>query len=744
MPIPAPFETSRWITRGPIEPVSSDRPMPMLRRAFSLDRPVAKAVAHVCGLGHFELRVNGTKAGIDRFEPGWTNYRKTCLFVLHDVTALLRTGDNALGVLLGHGMHHVGGGKRYKKYKGSFGPPRLLLSLSITFADGSTQTIASDDAWRTADGPITFSCTYGGEDHDAQRWPAGWDSPGFDAGSWDHAIESPAPRGELVPSVHPPVREMKRHASQRVTRISDAIVVHDLEQNFAGVPEIVVRGSAGASVTLRTGEIVDDAGRVSQSNIGSPVSFTYTLRGGAEETWSPRFSYHGFRYIEVESHGDVAVERVTGIETHSSAECISTFECSDPLLNRVHTLIDNAIRSNLQAVLTDCPHREKLGWLEETHLMAPSLLCRYDLASFYRKIARDMRDAQHDDGCVPTIAPQFTRFEKPWDIFNDSPEWGAAIVLAPWHAYRAYGDQTILEENYDAMKRFERYLTSRADEHGIVAYGLGDWYDIGPGDPGFGKLTTLGVTGTATLFECRAALARIATILGQSSDAERFTSDADKTRADFERRYFDEQANYYDRGSQCAQAMPLALGICSTPARREAALAQLVADIRARGHHVSAGDVGFRYVIDALSMHDRDDVIYDMVVAPEPPSYAAQLAAGATTLAEAWDANPTKSLNHFMLGHAMAWLHERLGGIRVDLTETRERRIAVTPSIMGDVAWAKATRVTPLGSVGVNWRRIDGGSAELQLDLPPGVSATLSDGRVVSGPTGPLVIRRDA
>jgi alpha-L-rhamnosidase len=729
---PAPGDwRAAWIGMAGLAPSAQQR-LPVFRHTVSIAKPVRSAVAFVSGLGHYELLVNGVLASHRCFDPAWSDYDRTVYYAGVRLTTLMRAGTNALAIRVGHGMHHTGGSKRYKKFRRSFGPSRVILQLHITYDDGNEEIIATDDAtWRVAPGTITHSCIYGGEDEDARLLPPDWMSAEFDDSNWALAAKVEPPRGTLRAALHPGIFRGRALLGTAMPGVTPHVTVFDLGRNIAGVPRVLMVGSAGSSVTIRPGEVLDAAGRVSQANIGGPMYYKYTTAGrplpqfgDTLTTWEPSFSYTGFRYLEIETEGDASVGPAHGIEIESNVDPVGTFECSDPLLNRIHDLIDNAIRSNLQAVLTDCPHREKLGWLEQTHLMAPSLLCRYDLLAYYRKICADMRDAQHDDGCVPTIAPQFTRFEKPWDVFNDSPEWGAAIVLAPWHAYRASGERTILEENYDAMVRFERYLTSRADEHGIVAYGLGDWYDIGPGDPGFGKLTTLGVTGTATLFECRTALARIATILGHSPDAERFAINAEKTRADFERRYFDQQANHYDRGSQCAQAMPLALGICSTPARREAALAQLVADIRARGNHVSAGDVGFHYVIDALSMHDRDDVIYDMVVAPEPPSYAAQLAAGATTLTEAWDANPTKSLNHLMLGHAMAWLHERLGGIRVDCTRAGPERITIAPARVGATN-AQVERVTPWGRVSAEWSRPADRPGTMKVEISAGATVTV-------------------
>jgi hypothetical protein len=400
---------------------------------------------------------------------------------------------------------------------------------------------------------------------------------------------------------------------------------------------------------------------------------------------------------------------------HSSAPVTGEFRCSNDLFNRIHELIDMAVRSNMQHVLTDCPHREKLGWLEQSHLMAPAILFRFDAVSLYAKMCADMRDAQHADGCVPTIAPQYTIFPKPWEVFNDSPEWGSAAVLNPWAVYQCTGDRRIIEDNYDSMKRYVAYLESRAVEN-IVAYGLGDWYDIGPGDPGLSKLTTLGLTATATYFADVVTMRLAAELLGRDDDAAAYRSMMARIRAAFNTRFLDSKANQYDRGSQCANAMALALRLAE-PSRRAAVVGNLVKDIRGHNNHITAGDIGFRYVIEALANAGRSDVIFDMLSRTDSPSYGFQLAQGATTLTEAWDANPRHSQNHLMLGHAQIWFYRHLGGIQVDLSLSPPRRIMIRPAVVGDVAWAEASYESALGKIRSRWER-DGSMVKMAVLVP--------------------------
>jgi hypothetical protein len=714
-----------WITS------STTTPLPLFRRTFRVEHPPSRAGVSLCGLGHFELRINGRKAGDDVLEPGWTDYRKTCLVVTHDVTSLLQPGENVLGVMLGNGMFNVVGG-RYCKFKASFGTPRFIALLRVEHVDGRVTLLGSDASWRTAPGPITFSCIYGGEDHDARRDPVGWDAPGFNDSSWSGALVCDGPGGQLVELPIVPIRVMETRKPVAGRDVAAGVRVFDIGQNLSGRPVLRMRGRAGAAVTLLPGELIDASGRVSQKNIGKPTSFTYTARGEDVETWTPRFSYTGFRYLQAEGDVDL-VESVSAEWTHASARTIGSFACSSELLNRIHAIVLAAMRSNMQSVLTDCPHREKLGWLEQTHLMGPSLLCNFDLASLYAKISRDMRDAQRDDGMVPTIAPRFTGFKPPWDVFNDSPEWGSAIVQNPWMVYRFTGRRELVEENYDAMSRYIAYLGGRTQD-GILAYGLGDWYDVGEGRPGFSKRTTLGLTATAMFFDDLRVMQRCAALLGRDDDAKRYTALAEQVRRAFNARFFDLATRRYDTASQTACGMPLALGLVDEPHRGHV-LQTLIDDIRAHGDHFTAGDIGLRYVLLALSEAGRSDVIADVATRTDPPGYGAQVERGATALTEAWDGDPDSSQNHFMLGHIEEWFHERLAGIRVDFARGASTPLMVSPALVPQVDWVEATRDTPLGLVSVRWERGDR-RLVLRVSLPSHAEIHWRDGTTRMLPAG--------
>jgi hypothetical protein len=730
----APVWRAGWIAAHPIE-TSDNEPLPLFRKTFDLSRPVARALLYASGLGQDELRMNGRKVGSDELTPGWSDYRKTVYYDTWDVTALLHAGPNALGVMLGNGMYRVlKTPGRFTKFVGSYGELKCTVQLHIDFTDGSSAEILSDGSWKTAPGPITFSSTYGGEDYDARLEPRGWDRVGFDDSQWRTVSVVGGPGGALMPELAPPIRVMHTYAPVKVIHPRPGTTIYDLGQNFAGWPEIAVTGKAGATVKLIPGELLDKNGLVWQRSSGSPQWFSYTLRGSQSgtsvETWHPRFSYYGFRYVQVEGAEENGFHIVSlrGEAVHSSSQPAGEFASSDEMLNRIHTLILRAIENNSESLFTDCPHREKLGWLEETHLMVPSLLYDFDFAGLYAATARNIADVQRKDGpdagpeagMVPTIAPQYVVFEPKYAIFNDSPEWGSAAVLAPWLVYQRTGDRAFLAAQYGVMRAYAKYLGSRAHD-GIIDYGLGDWFDIGPGDAGLSQLTTAGVTGTAVFYQDLKALEQTAAVLGRNEESRAYAEQAADVRKVFNARFFDPVQHRYDKGSQTAQAMPLALGIVPEK-ERPAVLDALVRDIRAHQNHTTCGEVGFHYEVEALLGSGRSDVLLDMLERTDAPSYGYILAQGATSLTEAWDGG--HSQDHFMLGSAEEWFYRGLGGINVNLARDGAGRLVLHPTVVGNISWTRAKYHSALGEIESEWHR---GPAETvyNFTVPANATATI-------------------
>lgn len=741
--------TAHWIAATPDTTPSSAQPrensweyrdhsspLPIFRRAFSLDRPVKRALVLISGLGQYELHVNGRPVTESVLNPGWTDYRKTILYNSWDVTSLLKPGANALGVLLGNGMYNVEGVKgRYTKFVGSFGQPKLLLQMQIDFTDGSSTTIVSDRSWKTSPGPIVFSSIYGGEDYDARREHPGWDRPAFNDATWERALEVDSPGGQLVSQMLSPIKVATVFSPRTIIDGKSGTRIYDLGQNIAGWPEIVVRGSRGAKIELTAGELLDKDGMVTQHSAnarpGSANLFTYTLKGTGDETWHPRFSYYGFRYIQVtevksaESSNRPVLLALKGDFVHADATQVGEFSTSNRLFMHIHRLIDMAILSNMVSILTDCPQREKLGWLEQTYLAGSAIFLNYDVAPLYRKIARDMRDAQLSNSMIPSIAPEYLAFVDKQGVntnFRDSPEWGSAVILSPWTAYEYTGDRALLADSYKPMVRYLAYLRSRLQGN-MLSYGLGDWYDIGPNPPGESQLTSKSLTATAIYYQDLTTLSQIAQLLDNPDDAQSFRNETDAVRSTINANLLHQDTGLYDRGSQTANAMALALGIVPG-ALKATVMNRLVENIRDHNNHVTTGDIGFHYEVRALTDGGHSGVLNDLLSRTDSPSYGYQLAKGATTLTEAWDTNPDSSQNHFMLGHAEEWFYRGLAGIDFDLSRPVASRIVIRPSLVTGTRDAFARYDSVLGSIVSHWSR-NATDVTLDITIPPGSSATI-------------------
>lgn len=722
------------ITAPPSEgtpPVTSAYTLPLLRRAFHIDRTVRHAVLCVSGLGAHALSINGREPSAALLNPGWTDYRRTVLYETIDVTDHLHPGANMLGVRLGGGMYDVEKRPgRYTKFVGSFGAPKLILQLRIVHEDGSERWIVSDGDWRTRAGPISFSSIFGGEDHDARREPASWDRPDARDEGWLPVIATTGPGGALRPQTTLGLTVAETLKTVAITHPAPGIAVHDLGRNIAGRPRLTVRGKPGSTIRITPGELLDADGRVTQVSMGVPqgdvIRFDYTLGdagdgGGGEQVWTPRFSYTGFRYLEVEGDGVVALD---GEFVRADLAPSGGFVCSAPHINAIHGLIRQAVLSNVATVLTDCPHREKLGWLEQTWLNAGTVFHTVEALPLYDKTIGDIIDAQREDGMVPSIAPEYIRFVYPNgqdSPFRHSPEWGSAVVQSPWAAYRFGGDPAILARAWPAMRRYMEYLATRS-VNGILDVGLGDWYDIGSNPPGAAQLTTRAFTGTAIWYADLLAMQAIARILGKPAEAAVIAGQAERLKAVINARFLNSATGAYDRNSQTANAMALVLELAPTE-RRDAVLGHLIADVRARDDHVSAGDIGFHYVVRALG-DAAPDRLAAMLARRDAPSYGAQLAAGATALTEAWDANPASSQNHFMLGHVMSWLYTGLCGIDCDFARGTDDALLIAPTLIPGITAAAASLATPFGTVRTRWRT-SRDRLHLDVTIPPGASARI-------------------
>jgi alpha-L-rhamnosidase len=712
----------------------------LLRHEFTVKPGLKRALINICGLGQYELTLNGKKVGDDFLSSGWTKYDKTCLYDTLGITVDLKTGKNTVGIELGNGMYNIPATRfkppGYQPY--SFGPLKAIAQIRLEYADGSIETIGTDENWRVAPGPITSASIYSGEDFDARLVQQGWNKINFNDSKWPSAIAVNGPGGELrgLSCAAPPIREFEIHKPVSSRTITNGDMIFDLGQNAAHIPKISVTGPAGSRVRIIPSELGD--GLASEGSMGEPrrssIWCDFIKATDGVETWSPKFFYIGCRYLEVKSFpakGETklaAVKSIAGIVVQSSSEPVGEFECSNTLFNRIRNLIRWAQRSNMMSVMTDCPQREKRGWLEEDHLNGPALRYEFDLTQLFTKTLNDIAESQLSNGLVPTTAPEYAVFRDGKQTgnergkFGDSPEWGSAFILVPWQQYEFDGDLELFRLHYDAMTNYLAFLGSRASND-IVNYGLGDWCDVGPKPPGIAQLTPIALTATAFYFQDVAVMSRAAALLGKTDDAKNYSDLAENIRAAFNEKFYNTTNHFYATDSQTANSIPLVMGICEAT-NRDGVLDAIVADVRKRGNALTAGDVGYRYLLRALAEGGRSDVIFDINNQSDKPGYGYQLEHGATSLIETWDARRDVSQNHFMLGQIQEWFYRDLAGIKNAPDSAGFKKIIINPQPVGDVTWVKAGYNSIHGKIVSDWKR-DGEKFTLHVIIPANTTATV-------------------
>lgn len=703
---------------------TEERATLLLRKEFKVGRTFKRALAFVCGLGQYEMRINGNRVGDAYITPSWTQYAKSCVVDTYDVTKLLQKGENALGLHLGNGMYDMSGDTRGAQQQNSTGPKKAIVQLELMYDDGHSERVVSDHNWTMAQGPETYSGVFGGEDWDQRLYPVGWDLPGFHDGSWHQVLEVSSPGGELHGITHaaPPLHVIEIRKPIKSTTPKANTIVLDLGQNAPYVPEVAVQGKPGQTIRMWPAEVLKPDGTIDQQTIRAGKLCSYTAASDHEEIWHPGFWYCGSRYWQIEASDaqsnpiDPAtiLKSFNGLLVHSSAAPTGTFECSNDLLNRIYTLIHWAIRSNLANVISDCPHREKSGWLEELHLMGPSLLYCYDLTRLFPKAVYDMRDAQHDDGRVPTMAPEYFFYDAG---FADSVEWGGSYLLVPSLMMDWYADSGNIETHFVNMARYVEYLRSRT-KNNILSNGLGDWNGYGND-----ARTPVALTDTAYYYVLIERLAKFAKLSGRESDADLYMNLAEEVRKTFNQTFYHPESGKYDVGSQSSQATALDLGL--VPENEQGKVfQQLLKDVADHDYAVSCGEVGHASLLRVLAQNGRSDVVAKIHMQTDKPGYGYQLRKGNTSLAEAWDASPI-SQNHFMLGQLMEWLYGQLLGIQPDPEQPGFRNAIIRPQPVDEVTWARGSYDSVRGRYSVFWN-VTGKQLNMDIEIPANCTASVS------------------
>ena len=719
-----------WITHPAWADDTPPLQAPVLRWSGSIGSPVRSARLTVAGLGVWEARINGAPSSADVLEPGVSETRTRVATVSHDVTSLLREGVNELVVELGEGPSHVREVEgRYTKFAGLRVAPRARVALVVETADGRTERHVSGPGWGAMLGPTTLSHWYGGEDYDARLEPAGWHTAaGTPDAAWEPVAVVGGPQDGPRPWERqaPPMRVVDVVEERTRLPLTDGATV-DLGRNLAGrqVLRLGPGFPAGARVEMFPAEYVHDDGRVDQSSTGRTIMDTYTAGGGTASggtaTWRPRFCYHGFRYLQLRVvAADGTVLPVDDV--HVSAEQIMTddpvvgrFTTSDATLQGVYDLVVRAAESNLYSVPTDCPHREKLGWLEQLDQVFEPVSARFDVSAHYADMITHMQDSQTPDGLIPDIAPELVVFE---DGFRDDVSWGGVVWHLPRHLHRQYGDLAPARHAWDAGVRYLDYV-ERSAGGGLLDHGLGDWITLDDSTP----RPLVATYGWVRMLD---SATEVAEALGRDADAARFRGRAGELREMLEAEYVTGGGEdlVVGSGSQASLALLVDLGALGGT-RHEAAGQQLVARIHDAGDRITVGEIGLAALQRVLVERGEHELLRTVYTRLDVPSYGTMLDAGETTLHEHWTGRATDgSANHFMLGYVAHWLTGSVAGLRQDVGSVAWDRALVAPAPVAGVESAATHHDSPAGRYSVAWRRDEEGLV-LRVVVPAAGSARL-------------------
>ena len=746
------LDAADWTAR-PVTPdlgALTEEPLPvaLLRRDFTLAGPVASARLYITAYGVYAAEVNGEHVGDQVMAPGWTSYQHRLRYQTFDVTPLLRTGENVIGALLGEGWYtgRLGfhGGRRH-----IYGEHRALLAqLEIAYADGTTQTVRTDERWRTTTGPVLRSEIYDGEVHDARRGRPGWSTPGHEVSGWTGVRELPLPSAELVAPTGPPVRRTQTVAPVEVISTPSGKTVLDFGQNLVGRLRVRVKGSAGHEVTLRHAEVLEHGELSTRPLRFAAATDTYVLRGrgaaGDEdlgvETYEPSFTFHGFRYAELGNWpGPLDPADVEAVVLHTDMARTGWFECSDPLVNRLHENVVQGMRGNFLDIPTDCPQRdERMGWTGDIQVFAPTATFLHDCSGMLTGWLRDLSAEQlaRPDGVPPLVVPDVLPA-----VFQDAGAqavWADVAVLLPWTLYQRFGDLEVLRTQYPSMRAWVDAtirLTAEGDGLWRQDFQLGDWLDpqAPPDRPGEAR-TDGDLVANAYVIHSAEVLAEVAELLdgagqlGGKEDATRFRAHAQAVRERFTDRFVTPDGRL-SSDTQTAYALAIAFALLPTERQRRGAAERLARIVRRASFRIATGFTGTPLICDALCAAGEPQLAYRMLLEKGCPSWLHPVTMGATTVWERWDSmlpdgtvNPGEmtSFNHYALGAVADWLHRTVAGLAA--AEPGWRRLSVAPVPGGDLNWAKAAHDTPYGRAEAGWR-IEGDVIVVEALVPANTHA---------------------
>jgi alpha-L-rhamnosidase len=739
---------AKWIAAPWPEDKKTSPPSPMLRTTFRLNGPVARARAYVSARGLYEAELNGKPLDDQCFTPGWTSYNRRLQYQTYDVTPLLRTGENALGVMLGDGWYR--GNMAWTFQRNVYGDElALLFQLEIEYADGRRQTVVSGPDWQASTGPILASDLYNGETYDARLEKTGWSSPGYTPKSWTPVRVADYPLSNLVAQSGVPVRRIEELRPAAVLTTPKGETVYDFGQNLVGRVRLRVRGPAGSTVILHHAEVLDRDGNFYTANLRSArQELRYTIcNAEGDEVYEPHFTFMGFRYVRVQG---LKPEELTAVVIHSDMEPSGEFSCSDSLINRLQQNIRWGQRGNFLDVPTDCPQRdERMGWTGDAQAFVRTAAFNYNVAPFFAKWLQDLSADQLPDGRVPYVIPQVMK-----DRHAGSAGWSDAATIIPWDLFLAYGDTALLARQYPSMKAWVDYMVRSAGDDLLWTEGthFGDWvfYSVNDDRDGKSAITDKNYIAQAFFIHSTDLLARTAAVLGKNEEARSYREQARRLREAFLAEYVTPNGRI-GTGTQTSYVLALAFDLLPDAQRADAAR-RLADNIRQYGH-LTTGFLGTPHLCHVLTRFGHTDLAYQLLERRKYPSWLYPVTRGATTIWERWDGirpdstfqeASMNSFNHYAYGAIGDWMYRTVAGLDWDEAQPGYRHILIHPQPGGTLNWARARYHSPYGWVESAWEKKDGKVA-LKITVPPNTTATvrLAGARLEDMPGGSKNLREE-
>lgn len=701
------------------------KPAAYFRKELETKRNIREARAYIAVAGLYELYINGSRVGDHRLDPAYTRFDRRTLYLTHDITQLLKQGNNAIGVLLGNGWYNHQSTAVWNFDQAPWrGRPKFCMDVRVVYDDGKVEFISTGQDWKTSLSPVIFNSIYTAEHYDARLEQPGWNTPEFDDKKWKNASCTSAPSPLIVSQQMHPIRDVEELRPAKMIKLSDSIYLFDLGRNIAGVSQLTVKGKPGTEVRLKHSERIGEDHRADMSNIDYHYRPTddsdpfqtdiFILGGTGEETFRARFNYKGFQYVEVTSSEPIELtdKSLKAYFMHSDVPVAGRISSSDELLNKIWAATNSAYLSNLFGYPTDCPQREKNGWTGDAHIAIETGLYNYDGITVYEKWLADHRDAQTPNGVLPAIIPTGG-----WGYhWGNGVDWTSTVAIIPWNIYLFYGDKHLLESMYDNIRRYVDYLNYTYPS-GVTDWGLGDWIPIK-------SHSSKELTSSIYYYVDTDILAQAAKLLNKRQDYEKYAALAQKIRNSINARFLNEKTGIYCDGSQTELSAPLYWGI--VPEHLKELVARNLAERVGKDGSMDVGLLGSKTVLNALSANGYADLAYQLASKDSYPSWGWWIKNGATTLYENWriDGNKDISLNHIMFGEISAWYYKALGGLYPDASMPGFKHIILRPNFVSGLDAFEASHTSPYGEIVSSWKK-NRGKVLYTVTIPSSCSATL-------------------